>query len=264
MPQAVLGGSPVTLVDDGGHQLSIPLGLLSFTGGKIDPKGWPGWAKIPGPTQSAVQHYLDNLAARGLLQPAPPPPVTPAMVIRALDAGSTGNFIKITLVNPSPMVKPEETTVDMTVDLVETYNSVTKANIEGLLGKDAASGSNPGLAYVSKPPGALSVAAKAPFDASGVWTGGGLELTTRRVAKATDPAPAAELVKNGANLDLVITWTKPSPKTALKDLDGVFDFLLDVDMPAGGWGVPKASSFKLLGGTDGGPPTKAQSTVPGV
>lgn len=264
MPQAVLGGSPVTVVNKAGQQMSIPLDDLAFKSGALDASAWSGWSS-PDIDQGQLQHYLNGLAGRGLLRPSPPPPVSPAMTIKALDSGSTGNLIKITIGKVTPNVKPDETTVEMTVELVETYKNLHKADAQDILGKDASTGSRPGLAFTSKKPSSnLDAAANAPFDASGAWSGGNLDLQTRRVAGAGDPAPTAELVKNGTDdVNLTIRWSKTAV-APMKSLNAAFGFLLNIAKSGGEWGVPASGSFNLLGGGDAGAPTTAQSTVPGV
>ncbi len=260
---SVLGGSPVTLVTDKGTQVSIPLSELSFNNGQLVTTDWSGWATY----QAFADPRLKDLVGRGLLRPAPAPPAKPAMILKALDPGSTGNSIELAISKVVTATPAKNTTLEMTVTVVEVYDKVTKANIVDILGSTATNGSRPGMAFVSTAPsGALTVVAEKAFDtATKKWAGATLELTAHRDPDGANTPLKAKIETSDGAHKLTMTWTKTVPATTkLNDLVTAplpFGHILEIQEPPDGWGVPTPGVYVLKGGSDVAAPTTAQAAV---
>jgi hypothetical protein len=272
------GGSPITFVDAGGAQYSLPLTFVSFTtaGGVPSVAGWPGWAGKAGPELAGITGWVAYLGGLGFLLPNITPPPASAFTISARDAGAAGDDIKITFGTVTPnSATPSATTVDVTVATSQIYNGLTIATIGKILGTAPLGGSAPGLAYVTTPPTTLPTAAAAanftgtPLQYELPGSGGILEPTHDAATEAADAAllqAAVSNVDSGAGtFTLTLSWSKTHSALPLNSLAATFAYLVTITPPTGGFvSAPAAnSSVSLSGGIDPTliPPSPAGITI---
>jgi hypothetical protein len=144
------GNGPFEFTSATGEQISIPLTAFSFdSSGKIvvDLVWNTATTTPPG---KALLTYAQN---EGLIAPAAVPSPFPAMIIKAADPGTGGNFITVTVAIssfvPSPATNdPTQVEFSLAVSETDVYTGLTCATIESVLGSSNVAGSSPGLVQV--------------------------------------------------------------------------------------------------------------------
>jgi hypothetical protein len=278
--RAALGSGPIGFTDPAnGNQVLIPLSALAFdAGGNL----------LPATSYSqAIQSWLQYLAARGEITPAPAAPPQTALVIKAADAGVAGNNIRfeVTDLQPDPQMPndPTRDTFSVKVTETETYPGLTPATIKAVLGTEKAAGTQPGLVHVleadtpafPKPIGPTALqngdaTTKAKLAVGGDPGGTAFNLEARKVGTDGNAVKVAVAVSkadpNNPTFTLTGTWTKTATavtaatfQTAMQAMS--YDVV--VAPPDGGqFLVPAAGSVALSGGAETAAATQAQAAVP--
>jgi hypothetical protein len=271
-----LANGPVEFASSG-TQISLSLTAIFFDGNTVSAD-----AGLLGDLYKANKKVADDWlayqAANGLLRPAAQPPVKTAMVIKANDPGSNGNFIQIAFSNFDE-TNPNDPKFDTAVTESNTYTNLTPSTVQTVLG--AAAGAKPGLVFVSGPsPAELPKAGSYPlvmvpnntFAAADIQknSGSGNAFTVQAKADGPDGAKTKVEIKDvdtsASAFTLVATWTKTASQITSSQLGSNLDFayLITIDPPAdGAISVPVAGTVTLKGGSDAVGAEAASATVPG-
>ena len=268
-----LGGSPVSIFDGSGKQLEIPLNLLVFGSSGIDATAWPAYAS----NKVLVDAWLASLVQRQLLRPGDAPAPAPALVIKARDGGSEGNTITIAFSNVSaPAAAPGDTTVDVTVTVIQTWTDLTITTIANRLGTTATNGDRPGLAILKTGTVVLPAVGTAAFvgTPTASWSpakqdgtaGAAFTLNARNNDDPDNVMPRGRIpaVNLGAGtFTLELSWQKTAIAVKLSDLGATFKYVLTVAPAGAAFAPPAAGVVTLVGGSDAAsnPATMAQATV---
>jgi hypothetical protein len=145
-----LGDGPVVFFTKGGTRIEVPLSLIKFDDGKVVT------TRGNDPNSADLQKWLEYLAMENRLTPGLAPPLAPAVVFTAANAGALGNNIQIIVTGKTPL------TVDITATSTDRYEGLTRATLDATLGTSTAAGSKPGLLRVqSNPPAGVNDAPNA-------------------------------------------------------------------------------------------------------
>jgi hypothetical protein len=277
---AVVGNGPLEFTSSNGAQVSIPLSALQFTNGTLSIK--PTWTPNPpysSPDLAIIKALLQYLASQQLIVPAVAPSPKPAAIVNAADPGTAGNNIQVTVAIISSNPDPTLTTFSIAVTETDKYTTLTAATIEGILGSDTVTGTQPGLVHVIN----------ASIDPQGIPTPGNYPLsvippaTKASVSVYESSSPlslvfALEAKKagldgskttvtiasvGGSAFDLTAVWTNTVFGVAIGTLQQSmadnFSYEITVQPPSGGvFSVPAPATANLSGGTSG---TTASATL---
>src|SRR5262245_36283160 len=89
-----IANGPVDFTDPNGKQISLPLTAVFFDGNAVKAEG-----DLYNANKAIADPWLAYLAKNRLLVPDANPPTKTAMVVKARDPGSSGNFIQIEFTN---------------------------------------------------------------------------------------------------------------------------------------------------------------------
>lgn len=259
----VTGGGPFEYITASGKQVSIPLSALSF-----DASGNPvvdaAWTPLADPGTA----LLAFATAQGTLAPAATRSPFPAMLLRAADAGASGNNITVTVAVSSPPANGDitQTTFDLTVTETDVYKGLTAATVESILGSSAVTGTSPGLVQVVA--GSVDAAGVPTAVAGAALTGSPAKLdvdgtgTPPLVFSLTGKkdSPDALLTKvsvtptTGSSFDLEATWTKTvsgvTLTTVASQVSSELGYEITVSTPnSGAYSLPASAVTALSGGS---------------
>jgi hypothetical protein len=263
---------PVELVVGLGQQISLPLSSLFFEDGMLKASG-----ALYTANKAAVDSWLQYLAGRGLITPAPAAAPKQALLVAAKNPGSTGNDIVIVI--SALRADPADATkqiFDAKLTQTDTYENLTKDTVKTILGTAAAftSGDRPGLVFVSTS-GATSVPKEGTYTPAtfvvdlppNTGSGTAFKLTYRvQDAAATATAKISDLDLDTGTFTLVATWAKAVAGIRVPALGTSFSDHVVVTLPGGGAAtdadVPAPGTVLLAGGSDSASAIKASAAVP--
>lgn len=271
------GPGPFEFTSSTGKQISIPLTAFNFgaAGIEINPAWKPLLTSQPG---SALLNYA---VKEGIIAPAAVPSPFPAMIIKAVDPGSGGNNINVTVavssvVTSPPTNDPTLVPFSLTVSETDTYHGLTTATVESVLGSSAVTGSSPGLVQVvhgsvvdikgvpRAQSGSLSFGSPAEFDVQGV-SGSPATVFVLMAKKSGDSGPTKititpDIITSppGSNptFSMVVTWSQMQSGITLPTLhtmvQSAFGYEITVSKPSSGaYSVPANGVTTLSGGGPG-------------
>ena len=267
-PATAMG--PLEFTDEG-EQFVIPISALYFDSGGTLKTSSPLYAKH----KQALDGWLAYLQGQGLVTPAPVPPPAPAMVITALETGSTGNDIVIAFSNVHEDPNTHDVIFDAELTQTDVYPGLAPDTVGDVLGTGPGNGSRPGLVYVSsggtptQPANGsypLSGGPPATADISDGHGGTAFSVTTRSnnadSTHTTVEISAADDTSNPDTFTLTATWSNQVTGIQPGDLEGSFASEITVAAPDGGQLLPPApGTVSLRGGSDVTGPTAASVTV---
>lgn len=276
----VLGASPISFVDPKtGQQYSIPLPVLEYAHGQgaPDPSSWPSYAGLSADAQAALTAWIGELVRGALIAPGEEVPPPPAFKVSAVDPGSTGDGIVLSITKVTPnLTKPGLTSVDASIATSQVYKALTPDTLIAVIGKKggaAGSASRPGLVVVDGTVDGVPVAADADLGATAkldVGKDGGavgdksFSLVPR---KSGDEGKAIHVVvanidKVAKTFDLTVTWSGAKATSQVAKLKDAFPYLITVTPPDGGFAHPPAlGDVTLSGGADGDTPAPSAAIV---
>jgi hypothetical protein len=121
----------------------LPLKDIYFEGGVPNAKG-KFYENASQVTKQGILKLLAHLANSGSLIPGDAPPLAPALVIRALRTGSSGNSIQVTF-RKFDIGDPVNPKFEAVVAETDVYNGLTLDTLQKVIGAKAGDGSRPGL-----------------------------------------------------------------------------------------------------------------------
>ena len=268
-----LANGPVEFTDSNGVQISLPLTAIFFDGNAVNAEG-----DLYNTNKTIAEPWLAYQAGIGLLLPDAQPPVKTAMVIKANDPGSNGNFIQIAFSNFDE-TNPNDPKFDTAVTEGNTYTNLTPSTVQTILGATAGSGTKTGLVFVPGPsPAKLPKAGSYPLVVKNPNTfaaatipknsGSGSAFTVQAKADGADGAQTKIEIKDvdpsSSAFTLVATWSKTASQITSSQVGSNFAYLITVDPPVGGTiSAPVAGTITLSGGSDAVGAEAASATVPG-
>jgi hypothetical protein len=222
--------------------------------------------------QKLIDALLQQLSAQRLLVPGTQTTPTPALTITAMQPGSTGNVIQVTISNVSTNAK----TMTVAVSASEVYPGLTTATIGDALGTSAATAN--GLIYLqsnnNQPPAAFTGNISAAPDLNCAIPEAADSTKTAFVIAATDSADAADAVNIGISVApdptpattfaLTASWKKSQDNVALPMLTTAatnpFGLLVMFAGPADG-PLPAPGTVTLQGGANASSSPAAPASV---
>jgi len=265
----VTGHGPIEFTDDG-KQVVIP--LSDFYLGANGALTSESTLYANATSKAALDAWLKELQADGVVKAAALPPPGTVMEITAKAPGAAGNNISITFSN----VNAGAGTFDAEVEEQETYEGLTKDTVKNVLGTAPGGGTSPGLVFVSSA-GAPTQPANGMYPiiadpgGSGNYIAdigdgaGGIAFTVQSRAVDAEATNTVVEIKdaNPNTFTLVATWKKPKA-VGLQPagLQGSFAYEITVAAPAGGQlDLPAPGTVALRGGSNGAAPAAASATV---
>jgi hypothetical protein len=267
----VSGYGPFEFMDQSGKHVSIPLTALTLNNGVITSTD-PNWNKVlSNPPAQALYQYMLNVTPP-LLWPTPAPAPFPAMVVRAVNAGTAGNNITVNVtVTPAasspPIQDPTTQTFTLTVTESDTYANQTPATIANTLKTAGA------LVYVVQTVQTTGV----PESYSGTLTGSpdqvpiegsgspgtlfvlsprqntlGASAGAQYTQLTITPNLASPSNPNAGTFNLQATWTYTVSCTldSLASVSSELGYVITIGKPSSGaFSIPAQTSTTLSGGT---------------
>jgi hypothetical protein len=257
-----------------GNLLSLSVTDIFFNNGAISAKGG-----IYTGNQALFDPFLNHLVTIKFITEGPVPATNPVMTIKATTPGAAGNSIGVQFTNFSSDANPK---FDATVSESDTYEGLTSATVQSILGASATDGTRRGLVFV---PGAapaanidpkagvyaLAIVGPATSATVDIPLNVGAGTAFKLQAKAASPDGALTTVETkdldtGAHtFTLVAKWSKTAVQVLPAGLAAALVYDVEISAPPGGGpvGTPSPGSVLLSGGADKADAQKASATAAG-
>jgi hypothetical protein len=274
--QTAEGEGPVVFFTGDGQQVTYPLSAITFENGE------PTATPTPQPGDVAtLAAWLKVLVKQGRLAPAPAQPAGEAMKVTAVETGTVGNRITVS-VTAAAAAPSDPTKVDVTVTSIDVYAGLTLGALLTTLGSSTGTATQPGLVQFKPPlppggPDPVECPAAGPTTASPAsW-----DLPSPTPAFTVEPrrtgTDATKLTVGVSNVagpagdktfTLTATWQVKVPGvTALTvgtTLKTAVAFAVVIDPPPTGGGLfklPRLGTVTLGGGAEAALAKPATATI---
>ncbi|HMD96341.1 MAG TPA: DUF6519 domain-containing protein [Terriglobia bacterium] len=222
-----------------------------------------------------------DLTATNTLQTIVNQAANPTLLIQAVDPGAAGNNITLSISNQQTDPTSGSTTFDLTVTEIDTYNSLTTAQMEGIVGDDEGAGTAPGLAHVlagsvnvqSLPANnqtyTLASSQGGSAQVNVLDVSGQLAFTLQAKKPGVDGSLISATISNAnitdSSFTLTLAWTKTqtglTPGNLLQSVQTNFAYEITAQAPSGSASAPAEGNTQLQGGTDGANATTASAIL---
>jgi len=285
MSVVAIADGPIVFTDiNTGRLVTIPVNAITFDSGKINVDGnsWPDYLTY----KSVVDPWLKYLAENGRVVAGKAAPPQPAIILKAVALGSSGNdisveFSNITEVDPHDASK---TTFDAMIREKHEYTGLQPSTVQTVLGTDSVPGSQPGLVVIPAADtpllpkegtyqlkaGSDMVAAKRDVNqkASGATV---KAFTLQAYALGTSgnmiKATVLNVDETANTFTLRVEYQESITGIKLSDLPLKLagasgkEFIITASPPPSNYAVPAPGVVKLSGGAESQNATKAAATV---
>jgi hypothetical protein len=266
MAKRVVGDGPIAFYTDEGQQVLIPLSTISIDGDEVTTT----MALEPA---AALSAWLKHESKLGRIRAVPDEPPGEAMRITAVEPGTIGNHITVTIDGGAT------DTVDVTITSIDEYRGLRLVDLEPTLGSTRVTGSRVGLVQFKTPGTADPIEGDAaptdPQSAPPSWIASGganPAFTVEARRPGTDPLRVTVHVGNIAGAGAALTFTLTATwsvkvrgvtATNMEAPDGLVNqaaFIVRIEKPASGvYKLPKAGTIVTLSG--GADPVARQATT---